>query len=219
MYYPYEGVLYLASAPSLQAQGLLKYGETRQAPQARESQHPGQLSLEASTMLFIIETKDRMRAEALARALFKQAGMLIPGRERKELIQRDIERAKRILQEAVARAEVRTAPLLVAAQAPQVQVESKSCAWRHLLAHRLRIGGQSHPVQHWMAMSLRCAKTARQLERRGIYCVNWDPRRPDFQIQALDPQMALALSSAGFSTEELLDGSTGAPQVTLALAA
>lgn len=217
MHFPYQGILYLATSPQLEAQGLLKYGETRQAPSARESQHPGQLSLEDSTIFFIIETKDRGRAETLARALFKQANMLIPGRERKEIVLRDIERAKQILRDAVSRAEVRSAPLLVPAQVPQVSAGTQSCAWQHLLSHRLHIGGQSRPLQQWMAASLRCAKTARALERRGIYCVNWDARAPDFQVQALDPQLALALSSAGFAAEELLDAGGGVPQVTLVL--
>lgn len=221
VYYPYKGSVYLATSPTLQARGLLKYGETTDAVDVRASKHAGQLTDEKSQILFAGESQDSYSAECLAGELFRQNGWHVEGR--KEFVTCTVEQACEILRRAVEKARVRTQPLLVPVKAPTLvqcaNTQGESEPWAYLLSKALHIGRNKMTLGEWMAKSLKCAQTTRLLESRGIFCVNWDERSPIFQVQRLDSQLELALRSGGFVPADLLDPSSGLPDIELTLQA
>lgn len=221
VHHPYKGHVYLATSPTLQAKGQLKYGETFNTTEERARGHAGQLTDEKSEILFSLYSLDSLNAEALARELFRVNCWHVQGR--KEFVTCTFEEARAVLLHAVEKCHVRTQPLLVPVNVPVLvqcaNTQGPSAPWDFLLSQPLHIGNSKQTVGEWMAKSLKCTQTTRKLASRGIFCVNWDELNPIFQVQRLDSQLDLALRSRGFSAQDLFDPTTGAPDVELTLQA
>lgn len=217
-HYPFKGHVYLVTSPSLQARGHLKYGLTTRTVEERTGEHGGQLLAEKSTPLFSMESLDAARAETLARALFRQNGWHADGS--KEFVTCTAEQAIEVLKQSVAKAQVRSTPLLVPAS-PDKQVEvtlaEGSAAWETLLALSLRIGTDAKEIGQWLASSLTDAGLSRKLAQRGFQCVNWCRKRPVFQLTAMPEQLELSFRSLGLQPESLISEEFGCAQAELSI--
>lgn len=201
--HPYSGVLYLADSAGLRQNNQLKYGGTAQGAQKRAQQHAGQLSMDKSELIFVIETKDWPRAEALARAYFAQEQMHI--RAGKELLVRDMDRAKALLRKAVELAEVRTA-LRVQPVEGAAALACDNAAWQTLLAVPVTMDRQTKRLAEWMAQSVTHAATQKRLSKKGLVCVNCDRNNPEFRLEFLAPEFSVWLESQSVSLDDLNDG-------------
>jgi hypothetical protein len=192
LHYPYKGVLYLATSPALELKGWLKFGETSQSIQARQAQHAGQLSDDKSEIFFCAASADRISAETLLKAYFREAGMNVAGR--KELVKRDVALATSLLEKAVKLARVRSVPLLVPRTEGTPRLHSGNPAWAVLLEAPLSVGSKSMPLAVWLAQSLHDAGAQASLAKLGVRCVRWDRHLPEFELDHLDPQLSRHLS-------------------------
>lgn len=196
----------MADNDTLRNEGLVKFGHTTGTAQKRQKEHGGELTLETSTIFFVIDSKDSLRAETLLKAYLKQRGMMPRGR--KEHAVRNIELIKELMEQAVRLAPVRAARAL-GNTPPTPVLTSESPAWSVLLAVKLRMLDATRTIGEWMANSLNSPGIARALAKRGIVCVNCDHRAPEFRIEYLFQDVEVYLRSAGFSLEDLVHPDDG----------
>lgn len=208
--YPNKGALYLASAPQLAAQGLLKFGRTTDTLKSRSNGHTGQLSRERSTIFFALETNDCVSAEAQLKSLLKAQGLLDPaGDGKKEFcLGHDVERIKALMAQAIATAKVRTGVLLTPCETQMLK--SSKPAWNCLMQFRIKWNKQTTHLGHLMLASLRQPHAHRALQSHGLCCTYASLQTPEFTLKELSDSALAWLESHGHRLEDLRDTEDGA---------
>ena len=178
--HPYAGQVYLATAPSLEKQGWLKFGCTRRTAVQRAKEHAGALSTERSSPVVVRDSLDCEKAEALFRELLKDLKLLPAGR--KELTTCSLKKATALLELAIRDAPVRTA-LAIEEPTYRGRLSSDHPVANELLAMPWGIGKQVLAVENWLLSSLETASLAAKLQRYGVVCTNASRTAPEFLLQ------------------------------------